>query len=43
MILNLNLASCVGDAAEAALMPHTDGILLVGQLVIVVIIQAEVE
>ncbi len=32
MILNLNLASCVGDAAEAALMPHTDGILLVTEL-----------
>ena len=32
MVLNPDLASCVGDAAEAALMPHTDGVLLVTEL-----------
>ena len=32
MIVNPDLTSCVGDAAEAALMPHTDGVLLVTQL-----------
>ena len=32
MIINPDLTGCVGDAAEAALMPHTDGVLLVTEL-----------
>lgn len=32
MIVSADLAGCVGDAAEAALMPHTDGVLLVTEL-----------
>ena len=32
IILNPDLASGVGDAAEAALMPHTNGVFLVAEL-----------
>ena len=32
IMINPDLTSCVGDAAKTALMPHTDGVLLVTEL-----------